>query len=198
MAWPAHRVCRSRSSARRSAGARATPKSPLASTPSARLYDSQNAYAEAEPRYRRSLGIRKRPCDPPTPTSPPPAALTRLACERQYLVGEWQVKDEQLVAAKSQLPDKRSPDAEKVLSNRLAAIDGRLKASMRGLPRTALCTRRFNFQRLVGVNRCQRLDDGSSRGPLWGLCLRRLRWHKLPRARRSQSAIPTIDKRRNN
>jgi hypothetical protein len=54
-------------------------------------------------------------------------ALAKLVRERQDLVGEWQTKDKQLIAAKSQLPAKRSPDAEKVLSNRLAAIDGRLK-----------------------------------------------------------------------
>jgi CHAT domain-containing protein/tetratricopeptide (TPR) repeat protein len=56
------------------------------------------------------------------------AALAGLVRERQDLVGEWQFKDKQLIAAKSQLPAKRSPDAEKVLSDRIAAIDGRLKA----------------------------------------------------------------------
>jgi CHAT domain-containing protein/tetratricopeptide (TPR) repeat protein len=56
------------------------------------------------------------------------AALAKLVRERQDLVGEWQVKDKQLIAAKSELPIKRKPEAEKALSDRLAAIDGRLKA----------------------------------------------------------------------
>jgi CHAT domain-containing protein/tetratricopeptide (TPR) repeat protein len=55
-------------------------------------------------------------------------ALAGLVRERQDLVGDWQAKDKQLIAAKSQLPAKRNPDAEKVLSDRLAAIDGRLNA----------------------------------------------------------------------
>jgi hypothetical protein len=54
-------------------------------------------------------------------------ALAKLVRERQDLVGEWQTKDKQLIAGKSQLPAERKPDAEKGLSNRLAAIDGRLK-----------------------------------------------------------------------
>jgi CHAT domain-containing protein len=55
-------------------------------------------------------------------------ALAKLVRERQDLVGEWQVKDKQLIAAKSQLPAKRNLDDEKVFSDRIAAIDGRLKA----------------------------------------------------------------------
>jgi tetratricopeptide (TPR) repeat protein/CHAT domain-containing protein len=55
-------------------------------------------------------------------------ALAKLARERQDLVGEWQAKDKQLIAAKSQLPVKRDADAEKGLSDRLEAIDARLKA----------------------------------------------------------------------
>jgi len=56
------------------------------------------------------------------------AALAGLVRERQDLVAEWQVKNKQLIAAKSQPPAKRNPDAEKVLSDRIAAIDARLKA----------------------------------------------------------------------
>jgi CHAT domain-containing protein/tetratricopeptide (TPR) repeat protein len=55
-------------------------------------------------------------------------ALAGLVRERQDLVGEWQIKDKQLIAGKSQLPAKRNPNAEKALSDRLAAIDGRLRA----------------------------------------------------------------------
>jgi CHAT domain-containing protein/tetratricopeptide (TPR) repeat protein len=54
-------------------------------------------------------------------------ALAGLVRERQDLVGEWQSKDKLLIAAKSEAPAKRDPNAEKVLSDRLAAIDGRLK-----------------------------------------------------------------------
>ena len=46
--------------------------------------------------------------------------------ERQDLVGEWQIKDKQLIAAKSQEPAKRNAGAEKALADRLAAIDARL------------------------------------------------------------------------
>jgi CHAT domain-containing protein/tetratricopeptide (TPR) repeat protein len=55
-------------------------------------------------------------------------ALAMLVRERQDLVGEWQVKDKQLIAAKSQESAKRNLDTEKVLNDRLAVIDGRLKA----------------------------------------------------------------------
>src|SRR5262249_35387347 len=51
-----------------------------------------------------------------------------LARERQDLVVEWQIKDKQLIAAKSELPTKRMPVAEKSLSDRLATIDKRLAA----------------------------------------------------------------------
>jgi tetratricopeptide (TPR) repeat protein len=54
------------------------------------------------------------------------AALAYLVRERQDLVAERQVKDEQLIAAKSELPPKRNSDAEKSLNDRLAAIDVRL------------------------------------------------------------------------
>jgi hypothetical protein len=55
-------------------------------------------------------------------------ALASLVRERQDLVAEWQVKDKQLIAARSQLPTKRTPNAEKSLSDRLASIDARLSA----------------------------------------------------------------------
>ena len=54
-------------------------------------------------------------------------ALAKLVRERQDLVGEWQVKDKNLISAKSEPPARRNPDAEKMLSDRLAAIDERLK-----------------------------------------------------------------------
>jgi CHAT domain-containing protein len=47
--------------------------------------------------------------------------------ERQDLVGEWQVKDKHLISAKSEPPARRNSDAEKMLGDRLAAIDERLK-----------------------------------------------------------------------
>jgi CHAT domain-containing protein len=56
------------------------------------------------------------------------ATLAGLVRERQDLVAEWQVKDKRLIAAKSQPPAKRSADAEKSLSDRLASIDTRLVA----------------------------------------------------------------------
>jgi len=52
--------------------------------------------------------------------------LGLLVRERQDLVGEWQVKDKQLIAIKSEEPAKRKAAAEKALSDRLAAIDMRL------------------------------------------------------------------------
>src|SRR6516162_5242464 len=55
-------------------------------------------------------------------------ALAKLVRERQDLVGEWQIKDKNLISAKSEPPARRNPDAEKMLSDRLAAIDERLKA----------------------------------------------------------------------
>jgi CHAT domain-containing protein/tetratricopeptide (TPR) repeat protein len=46
--------------------------------------------------------------------------------ERQDLVGEWQAKDRQLIASKSQEPAQRNAGAEKALADRLGAIDARL------------------------------------------------------------------------
>jgi CHAT domain-containing protein/tetratricopeptide (TPR) repeat protein len=54
--------------------------------------------------------------------------LAGLVRERQDLVGEWQAKDKQLIAAKSEAPIKRNTKAEKLLSDRLVAIDARLAA----------------------------------------------------------------------
>jgi CHAT domain-containing protein/tetratricopeptide (TPR) repeat protein len=55
-------------------------------------------------------------------------SLAGLVRERQDLVAEWQVKDKQLIAAKSEVPAKRNLNAEKSLSDRLASIDMRLAA----------------------------------------------------------------------
>jgi CHAT domain-containing protein/tetratricopeptide (TPR) repeat protein len=52
--------------------------------------------------------------------------LSALVRERQDLAGEWQLKDKQLIAAKSMTPDKRKPDAEAAIAHRLAAIDKRM------------------------------------------------------------------------
>ena len=52
--------------------------------------------------------------------------LAGLVRERQDLVSEWQAKDKQLIAAKSEPPAKRKADAEKALADRLATIDTRL------------------------------------------------------------------------
>jgi hypothetical protein len=52
--------------------------------------------------------------------------LAGLVRERQDLLGEWQVKDKLLTAAKSREPAQRNADAEKVLSDRLATIDARV------------------------------------------------------------------------
>ena len=52
--------------------------------------------------------------------------LAGLVRERQDLVSEWQAKDKLLIAAKSEPPAKRKAEAEKVLADRLAAIDTRL------------------------------------------------------------------------
>jgi CHAT domain-containing protein/tetratricopeptide (TPR) repeat protein len=62
--------------------------------------------------------------------SPQLAALVR---ERQDLVSEWQAKDKLLIAAKSSEPAERNADAEKVLADRLAAIDARLSEINRQL-----------------------------------------------------------------
>jgi tetratricopeptide (TPR) repeat protein/CHAT domain-containing protein len=55
-------------------------------------------------------------------------ALAGLVRERQDLIAEWQTKDKQLIAAKSKQPAERNPEAERLLSGRLAAIDARLPA----------------------------------------------------------------------
>ena len=52
--------------------------------------------------------------------------LAGVVRERQDLVSEWQTKDKLLIAAKSETPSKRKPDAEKELADRLAAVDARL------------------------------------------------------------------------
>jgi len=52
--------------------------------------------------------------------------LGRLVRERQDLVSEWQSKDKQLIAAKSEPPTMRRADAEKTLADRLVAIDALL------------------------------------------------------------------------
>jgi CHAT domain-containing protein/tetratricopeptide (TPR) repeat protein len=54
--------------------------------------------------------------------SPELAALVR---ERQDLVGEWKSKDKGLIVARAEPPARRHPDAERELSERLAAIDVR-------------------------------------------------------------------------
>jgi CHAT domain-containing protein/tetratricopeptide (TPR) repeat protein len=54
------------------------------------------------------------------------AELADLVRERQDLVAEWQGKDQQLIAAASELPARRKPTIEKSLSDRLLAIDARL------------------------------------------------------------------------
>jgi CHAT domain-containing protein len=56
------------------------------------------------------------------------SALAGLARKRQDLIAEWQAKDKQLISARSQPPMKRNPDAEKLLSDRLTAIDAGLAA----------------------------------------------------------------------
>jgi CHAT domain-containing protein/tetratricopeptide (TPR) repeat protein len=52
--------------------------------------------------------------------------LAGLVRNRQDLVGEWQVLDKQLIAAKSEPPAERKPDTERALAERLAVIDTRL------------------------------------------------------------------------
>ena len=54
--------------------------------------------------------------------------LSLLVRERQDLVSEWQAKDKQLIAAKSEEPAKRNMMTETALSGRLATIDARLAA----------------------------------------------------------------------
>jgi CHAT domain-containing protein len=55
--------------------------------------------------------------------SPQLAVVVR---EQQDLMSEWQAKDKLLIAAKSEPPAKRKAEAEKMLADRLAAIDARL------------------------------------------------------------------------
>src|SRR5262249_20420400 len=57
--------------------------------------------------------------------SPELAAVVR---ERQDLVAEWQVKDKLLIDAKTKPSDKRNPDRENALADRLSAIDKRRAA----------------------------------------------------------------------
>src|SRR5262249_27733003 len=52
--------------------------------------------------------------------------LAQLVRERQDLVGEWQARDKTLIAARSEIPDKRNAASETALSARLAAIDARI------------------------------------------------------------------------
>jgi CHAT domain-containing protein len=59
--------------------------------------------------------------------------LAGIVRERQDLVSEWQLNDKLLIAAKSEEPLKRKPEAEKTLADRLAAIDARLGAINRKL-----------------------------------------------------------------
>ena len=61
--------------------------------------------------------------------------LAGLVREQQDLVGEWQAKDKQLIATKSEPPAKRDGNAEKVLADRLTAIDTRLAEIDRRLGR---------------------------------------------------------------
>ena len=52
--------------------------------------------------------------------------LAELVRERQDLMSEWRAKDKLLIAAKSEPSERRKSAAEKVLAERLVAIDGRL------------------------------------------------------------------------
>jgi CHAT domain-containing protein/tetratricopeptide (TPR) repeat protein len=52
--------------------------------------------------------------------------LSRLARERQDLVGEWRLRDRALIEMVSLAPEKRQAEAETALRNRLAAIDARI------------------------------------------------------------------------
>jgi CHAT domain-containing protein/tetratricopeptide (TPR) repeat protein len=53
-------------------------------------------------------------------------ALAQLVRERQDLVEDWQVKDQSLIAARSQPPERRNAQSEDALATRLAEIDARL------------------------------------------------------------------------
>jgi CHAT domain-containing protein/tetratricopeptide (TPR) repeat protein len=61
------------------------------------------------------------------------SALARLVRERQDLVGEWQTHDKNLIAARTQPPDKRDAAGEVALSASLAAIDQRITEIDRSL-----------------------------------------------------------------
>lgn len=52
--------------------------------------------------------------------------LAILARERQDLVAEWHGKDKQLLASKSEEPERRNKTAELIVADRLTAIDARL------------------------------------------------------------------------
>jgi CHAT domain-containing protein/tetratricopeptide (TPR) repeat protein len=49
--------------------------------------------------------------------------LARLVRERQDLVGAWQAGDKQLIATRSETPEKRNADAEAAMAANLSAID---------------------------------------------------------------------------
>ena len=59
--------------------------------------------------------------------------LAGVVRERQDLVSEWQAKDKQLIAARSEPPARRDATTEMALGDRLAAIDVRLAAIDAGL-----------------------------------------------------------------
>ena len=53
-------------------------------------------------------------------------ALARLVRERQDLVGTWQAGDKQMIATRSEAPEKRNAGAEATLAANLSAIDARI------------------------------------------------------------------------
>jgi tetratricopeptide (TPR) repeat protein/CHAT domain-containing protein len=61
------------------------------------------------------------------------SVLARLVRERQDLIGEWQVKDKLLLAARSELAGRRHAGTDTALSQRLAAIDMRIAEIDRSL-----------------------------------------------------------------
>ncbi|HSR80673.1 MAG TPA: CHAT domain-containing tetratricopeptide repeat protein, partial [Hyphomicrobiaceae bacterium] len=63
------------------------------------------------------------------------AQLARLVRERQDLVGEWQTRDKELVAASTLPRERRNAAADQTLRNRLAAINLRLAGIDRTLAR---------------------------------------------------------------
>jgi tetratricopeptide (TPR) repeat protein/CHAT domain-containing protein len=60
-------------------------------------------------------------------------ALAHMVRERQDLVGEWQARDKQLIAAVSKPPEQRNAVAEQEQRARLTAIDTRIAEIDRGL-----------------------------------------------------------------